>query len=60
VRARRHQAGVIDLKARVCPDGRFTWDAGGIRLRSDGLHFTVDGVREWIAPWLIPQISQRL
>jgi peptidoglycan/LPS O-acetylase OafA/YrhL len=57
--AQRHQAAVIDLNARVCPDGQFTWTAGGLRIRSDGLHFTEDGVREWIAPWLVPQLAQR-
>jgi peptidoglycan/LPS O-acetylase OafA/YrhL len=58
--APRHQAIVIDLNARVCPDRQFTWTAGGVRIRSDGLHFTDDGVREWIAPWLLPQLAQRL
>jgi len=57
--AQRHQAAVIDLNAWVCPDGQFTWTAGGLRIRSDGLHFTEDGVREWIAPWLVPQLAQR-
>ena len=49
---------VIDLNRRVCPDGEFTWSVDGIPLRSDGLHFTVDGVRRWIAPWLMPQLAR--
>jgi hypothetical protein len=48
---------VIDLNARVCPDGTFTWRAGGVRVRSDGLHFTPQGVRRHIAPWLLPQLA---
>ena len=31
---------VIDLNKRVCPDGKFTWSIGDLRIRSDGLHFT--------------------
>jgi hypothetical protein len=48
---------VIDLNKRVCPDGKFTWTIGQLRIRSDGLHFTPDGVRRWIAPWLMPQLA---
>ncbi|MGC1214902.1 MAG: SGNH/GDSL hydrolase family protein, partial [Micromonospora sp.] len=54
--ADRHGATVLDLNRRVCPDGRFTWEAGGVRVRSDGLHFTPEGVQQWIAPWLLPQL----
>lgn len=53
--AESHGATVIDLNRRVCPDGRFTWRVDGIRVRSDGLHFTPQGVRQVIAPWLLPQ-----
>ncbi|MFB9236512.1 acyltransferase family protein [Plantactinospora siamensis] len=48
---------VVDLNGRACPDGRFTWSVDNVRLRSDGLHFTPDGVQRWIAPWLIPQLA---
>jgi hypothetical protein len=51
---------LVDLNKRVCPDGRFTWSADGIRLRSDGLHFTARGVRDWIAPWLAPALVRVL
>jgi hypothetical protein len=47
---------VIDLNKRVCPDGKFTWDIDNLQIRSDGLHFTPEGVQEWIAPWLVPQL----
>jgi peptidoglycan/LPS O-acetylase OafA/YrhL len=55
--ATRHDATVIDLNARVCPGGKFAWRAGGVRVRSDGLHFTPEGVRRHIAPWLLPQLA---
>jgi lysophospholipase L1-like esterase len=57
--AARHsdQVSVIDLNRRVCPDGTFTWSIDGLRIRSDGLHFTPEGVRRWIAPWLVPQLA---
>ena len=48
---------VIDLNQRVCPDGKFTWSIGDLQIRSDGLHFTPEGVQEWIAPWLVPQLA---
>jgi hypothetical protein len=58
VAARHPQAiTVIDLNRRVCPDGTFTWNIGRLRIRSDGLHFTPEGVQSWIAPWLVPQLA---
>ncbi|MFC0002768.1 acyltransferase family protein [Micromonospora siamensis] len=54
----RKEASLLDLNRRVCPDGEFTWEAGGVRVRSDGLHFTPRGVREWIAPWLLPELHR--
>ena len=47
---------VLDFGARVSPEGEFTWTAGGVQVRSDGLHLTPSGVQDWIAPWLIPQL----
>ncbi len=47
---------VVELGERISPDGRFAWDVGGHRLRSDGLHLTPSGVQGWIAPWLLPQL----
>jgi peptidoglycan/LPS O-acetylase OafA/YrhL len=49
---------VLDLNAVACPDGRFTWDVDGLRIRSDGLHFTPVGVQRIIAPWLLPQVAR--
>lgn len=48
---------IIDLNKRVCPDGVFTWAVGNLQIRSDGLHFTEEGVQQWIAPWLLPQLA---
>ncbi len=56
--ARPDRVTVLDLNRRACPDGGFTWNAGNIRLRSDGLHFTPEGVQEWIGPWLMPQLGK--
>jgi peptidoglycan/LPS O-acetylase OafA/YrhL len=47
---------VLDLNKVVCPEGTFTWRIGGLPVRSDGLHFTPDGVQQVIAPWLLPQL----
>jgi hypothetical protein len=47
---------VIDFGGRVSPQGHFTWDAGGVQVRSDGLHLTPTGVDRWVAPWLLPQL----
>jgi hypothetical protein len=58
--AGRHDAVVIDLNRRVCADGEFAWRVGGVRIRSDGLHFTPEGVRRQIAPWLLPQTCAAL
>jgi hypothetical protein len=41
----------------VCPHGKFTWTVGGIRIRSDGLHYTPSGVQKIIAPWLLPKLA---
>ncbi|BFU44794.1 acyltransferase family protein [Krasilnikovia sp. MM14-A1004] len=48
---------VLDLAPLVCPDGRFTRDIGGMRVRSDGLHYTPYAVQSIIAPWLLPRLA---
>jgi hypothetical protein len=47
---------VVDFGARVSPGGQFTFTAGGVRVRADGVHLTPSGVQSWIAPWLWPQL----
>ena len=49
---------VLDLNPVVCPQGAFTWRINGIRVRSDGLHYTPAGVQRFIAPWLLPRLAQ--
>ena len=51
------QITILDLNKRVCPQGTFTWSIGNLQIRSDGLHFTEEGVQQWIAPWLLPQLA---
>jgi peptidoglycan/LPS O-acetylase OafA/YrhL len=51
---------VLDFGARVSPEGRFSWTAGGVTVRSDGLHLTPSGVQEWIAPWLFNQLRSTI
>jgi peptidoglycan/LPS O-acetylase OafA/YrhL len=57
VASRLPRTSIVDLHTRVCPAGRFTMSAGGVRVREDGVHFTRDGVERWIAPWLLPQLT---
>jgi peptidoglycan/LPS O-acetylase OafA/YrhL len=48
---------VLNLTPVVCPDGKFTWSIGKLRIRSDGLHYTTAGVQKIIAPWLLPKLA---
>jgi peptidoglycan/LPS O-acetylase OafA/YrhL len=48
---------LLDLNKVVCPDGKYTESIDGLQVRSDGLHFTPEGVRQIIAPWLLPQLT---
>jgi len=58
--AAKHPATVtvLDLNRVVCPRGSFTWSIDGLKIRSDGLHFTAAGVQRVIAPWLLPQLAR--
>jgi hypothetical protein len=51
------QVTVLNLNPIVCPDGKFTWDIGKLKIRSDGLHYTPAGVQRIIAPWLLPKLA---
>ena len=59
-RAAPARVRVLDLALRLCPDGRYTRDVDGVRIRSDGLHLTASGVRHWVAPWLMPRLAGEL
>ena len=45
----------LDLNHKLCPDGQFTWSVDGVRVRSDGVHLTPEGVA-WLTPWLTTQL----
>jgi peptidoglycan/LPS O-acetylase OafA/YrhL len=53
-----HEVTILNLNQLVCPNGVFTWNVGGMRIRSDGLHFTPEGVQKVIAPWLLPKLAR--
>jgi peptidoglycan/LPS O-acetylase OafA/YrhL len=54
--AARHPGTVrlVELGERVGPTGDYSVVVDGVRVRSDGVHFSTDGSR-WLAPWLLPQ-----
>jgi hypothetical protein len=50
---------IVDLFARVCPDGEFTQRLGDVeQARPDGLHFS-DAGADWVAAWLCPRLVGR-
>lgn len=55
--AERRGVPVIDVGARLSPEGRYTRDVDGIRVRSDGVHLTRQ-TGDILAPWLFPQLQQ--
>jgi peptidoglycan/LPS O-acetylase OafA/YrhL len=52
------QVTILNLNRVVCPGGVFTWNVDGLRIRSDGLHYTPAGVQRIIAPWLLPRLAE--
>ncbi|MEO8814345.1 MAG: acyltransferase family protein [Mycobacterium sp.] len=48
-----HRPGVavLDLNKKLSPAGAYTAKVDGIKVRSDGVHLTPEGVR-WLLPWL--------
>ncbi|WP_232007177.1 acyltransferase family protein [Mycobacterium intermedium] len=49
--AQHPNVGIIDLNKKLCPDGVYTAKVDGIKVRSDGVHLTPEGVK-WLIPWL--------
>jgi peptidoglycan/LPS O-acetylase OafA/YrhL len=47
---------MIDLNRRVSPQGRYTADLAGVRVRVDGVHFSREG-SAMVANWLAPQLA---
>jgi hypothetical protein len=56
VAAQHRGVAVLDLGHRISPEDVYTDTAGGYLMRTDGLHLAPDGVRNWVAPWLIPRL----
>ncbi|WP_307856961.1 acyltransferase family protein [Mycolicibacter acidiphilus] len=54
--AGRDAVSVIDLNKKLGPAGVYTAKVDGIKVRSDGIHLTPEGVR-WLVPWLEESIS---
>jgi peptidoglycan/LPS O-acetylase OafA/YrhL len=50
------RVNIIDLNRFVSPNGVFTDEINGVRIRGDGVHFTPQG-SELIDKWLAPQIT---
>jgi len=46
----------LDLSTKLCPNGTYTWDVGGVQVRSDGVHLSPAGV-QWLAPWLATELE---
>jgi lysophospholipase L1-like esterase len=55
--AARHPGRVVvaEFGAELCPDGVYTDDVGGVRVRRDGVHLTEAG-SSMVAGWLLPQL----
>jgi hypothetical protein len=49
-------ASVVDVGARLSPEGRYARDVDGVRVRSDGVHLTAQA-GALLAPWLFPQLQ---
>lgn len=54
--AGRNGVTVVDLNRKLGPTGGYTAKVDGIKVRSDGIHLTPEGVR-WLLPWLEESIS---
>ena len=56
VAAGRPNVALLDLNKKLCPNGTYTARVDGVRVRSDGVHLTPEGVA-WLTPWLQESIS---
>lgn len=52
----RETVTVMDLNKKLGPAGGYTAKVDGIKVRSDGIHLTPEGVK-WLLPWLEESIS---
>jgi peptidoglycan/LPS O-acetylase OafA/YrhL len=49
---------ILDLNKKLCPDGVYAAKVDGIKVRSDGVHLTPEGVK-WLTPWLEESLRSR-
>ena len=49
------QVRIVDVASRLCPGGRFVERLDGVKMRSDGVHYTPEGGRV-VWRWLMPTI----
>ncbi|MDD4867796.1 MAG: acyltransferase family protein [Mycobacterium sp.] len=49
--SRHPNVQILDLNKKLCPDGVYAAKVDGIKIRSDGVHLTPEGVK-WLTPWL--------
>ncbi|GFG71323.1 acyltransferase [Mycolicibacter senuensis] len=54
--AGRDAVTVVDLNKKLGPGGAYTAKVDGIKVRSDGIHLTPEGVK-WLLPWLEESLS---
>ena len=47
---------VLELGARLCPNGECDLNFGGKTIRPDGVHFDIDGARE-LSKWVVDEID---
>jgi peptidoglycan/LPS O-acetylase OafA/YrhL/lysophospholipase L1-like esterase len=57
VAAHPGQVVLLDLKTYLCPGGRYADRLHGVKMRSDGVHFTPEGAK-LVWRWLAPQLRQ--
>ncbi len=55
VAAAHERVYLSDLGGRASPDGVYTAVVDGIRIRSDGVHYSAAGAT-WAVQWLLPQV----
>jgi hypothetical protein len=50
------KVSVYDFNQLVCPNGKYTWEQGGVQVRTpDGIHFTFAG-SEYLARYILPEL----
>jgi hypothetical protein len=57
--AARRGVTVVEVGAFLSPEGRYTADVDGMKVRSDGVHLTRQ-TGDLLAPWLFPQLQSAL